>query len=192
MTRIPGRSADLDVVVYGDAKTKGSIKSFIPRRGDGSMVTRPNGQPMVVSTNDAGEPAQRWSGSVSAAVAERMQDIGMATIPAKVPVVIELVFYRPRPAAHYGSGRNSDILKASAPSAPSTRPDVDKQTRLILDALKGIAWIDDGQVTGALTWKAFGTPARAELRLWQLPAALADVAGTERDLASSQNALFAA
>lgn len=172
--RIPDRAPDLAVVAVGTAKTKGSTKSFIPRRKDGSMVTRQNGAPMVVTTNDAGAPAKAWAGTVAASAAEVMIRCGMSTIEAHVPVVIEMIFYRPRPSGHFGTGRNAGVLKDSAPPFPSTKPDVDKLERAILDALKGVAWSDDGQVIGAPSWKLFGTPARCEMRLWRVTAADAD------------------
>lgn len=197
MTRIPDREPDLVVTVLGEPKGKGSTKSFIPKRGDGSMVTRPNGAPMVVTTDDSGKPGKAWASMVAGSVAEAMQDAGMAPVPKAVPVVLEMIFYRPRPAAHFGTGRNADVLKPSAPMAPSTKPDVDKLVRAILDALKSVAWYDDGQVTGAPAWKVFGMPARCELRLWRLPATIADatadaLVGTELCDEGAQDALFAA
>ena len=38
----------------------GSKRAFIPRRKDGSMMTRASGAPMVVITDDAGEKNREW------------------------------------------------------------------------------------------------------------------------------------
>jgi Holliday junction resolvase RusA-like endonuclease len=187
MSCLPDREPDLVVTVYGDPKTKGSVTAFIPRRGDGSMVTRPNGDPMVVKTDDTGARGKQWLTTVAEKVALEMQASGMPAVAPKVPIVLEMVFYRPRAASHYGTGRNADLLKASAPAYPATKPDVDKLTRAILDALKGVAWHDDGQVIGAPAWKEFGTPARVELRMWRLEASVGPIEPTS----NAQNALFA-
>lgn len=176
MNRVPDREPDLAVTVFGVAKGKGSVTAFIPKRGDGSMVTRGDGSPMVVKTDDSGKAGREWRESIAGAVAAEMNRTGFRTVPPRVPVVIEMVFFRVRAASHFGTGRNSLVLKGSAPALPSVKPDVDKLARGVLDALKGVAWHDDGQVTGAPAWKDFGTPARLELRLWQLPATVADLA----------------
>lgn len=189
MRELPDREPDLTVTVYGEAKTKGSVTAFIPRRGDGSLVTRPNGDPMVVKHDDTGKKGKQWLSQVAQAVALEMQTAAFETVPAKVPVVLEMVFVRPRAQGHYGTGKNAEVLKQSAPALPSSKPDIDKLARAVLDALKGVAWHDDGQVTGAPAWKEFGTPARVELRLWRLPATVSDLDDAP---ATPQNALFVA
>lgn len=191
MTRIPDRDPDLKVTVYGDPRPKGSVNAHAVTRGDGSPVLRPDGRPMIVKHDDTGAKGKQWLTQVAQAVALEMLDAGMEIVPPRVPVDLEMVFYRPRAASHYRSGRNADVLKPSAPVFPATRPDVDKLCRSILDALTGVAWHDDGQVTGAPAWKEFGTPARVELRLWRLPATVADLEQPLCEAAGPQNALFA-
>ena len=184
MSRLPDREPDLGVVVYGDAKTKGSTRSFVPKTKGGAPARRPNGTLLVVTKDDAGEGGKAWAGAVADATGRAMLETGFKTVGPKVPVVIEMVFYRPRGAGHFGTGRNAGVLKDSAPAAPSVKPDVDKLARAVLDALKHVAWHDDGQVVGALPWKEFGSPARLEMRLWVLPAIVSDV-GYEPQLALS-------
>jgi Holliday junction resolvase RusA-like endonuclease len=190
MRRLPDREPDLAVTVYGDAKTKGSVSAHLVTRGDGSIVTRPNGRPMVIKHDDTGAKGKQWLGTVAQAVAVAMSEQGMSMVPAKVPVVLEMVFFRPRNVSHYGTGRNAELLKDSAPALPAVKPDIDKLARAILDALKGIAWHDDGQVTGAPAWKEFGTPARVELRVWRLPASVAEVAQLPATSQTAQTDLF--
>ena len=57
-------------------------------------------------------------------------------------------FVLPRPAGHYGTGRNAGRIKASAPPWPETMPDLDKLVRLIDDSITdaGTVWGDDAQV----------------------------------------------
>lgn len=58
-----------------------------------------------------------------------------ATVPITTPVSVEATFYYSRPASHFGTGRNADRLKASAPTYKHTTPDLDKLARALGDAL---------------------------------------------------------
>jgi Holliday junction resolvase RusA-like endonuclease len=63
------------------------------------------------------------------------------------PVAAHLTFYLPRPGYHYGTGRNANRLKDTAPVLVDKRPDVDKLSRAVLDAItQSGAWRDDSQV----------------------------------------------
>lgn len=72
------------------------------------------------------------------------------------PVKVRLVFTMPRPRGHYGTGRNAETVKASAPLWPSVRPDLDKCCRAIFDALSGVLWTDDALVVGLTATKVYG------------------------------------
>lgn len=72
------------------------------------------------------------------------------------PIEMEVEFVLPRPASHYGSGRNSDKLKPSAPKWHSgSRGDWDKYGRAASDALTGVCWRDDGQLARVLVEKRY-------------------------------------
>ncbi len=73
------------------------------------------------------------------------------------PVKVEFCFYFDRPKFHYGTGRNAGIVKPSAPAEHMTYPDLDKLVRATCDALTGIVWEDDSQVTGIIARKAYVT-----------------------------------
>lgn len=63
-------------------------------------------------------------------------------------LVCRLCFYMPRPKAHYRAGRYAGELKPLAPVFSSKRPDVDKLTRAVLDALTMSGAIgDDAQIS---------------------------------------------
>jgi crossover junction endodeoxyribonuclease RusA len=67
--------------------------------------------------------------------------------PLPGPVRVHVLFYLPRPAGHYRTGRVSG-LRPSAPALPHRKPDIDKLARSTLDGLKeGGAYGDDAQVT---------------------------------------------
>lgn len=82
------------------------------------------------------------------------------------PVYVEAQFVFTRPKAHYGTGRNDGVLKASAPLYHSHRPDSDKLARSLLDALTGVCFRDDGQVASMSIEKSYvadGEGPRAEV-----------------------------
>jgi len=72
-----------------------------------------------------------------------------------VPVAVELDFYLSRPKAHFGTGRNAQKIKESAPNWPG-RPDVDKLARAVLDALTGLVIADDSTVVELRASKSYG------------------------------------
>ena len=73
------------------------------------------------------------------------------------PMQLDLVFWFPRPASHYGSKKGISYLKADAPAEPvsSRVGDLDKLCRAILDALTGVAYLDDRQVVELQATKAY-------------------------------------
>ena len=75
-------------------------------------------------------------------------------VPTEQALSVELVFFFPRPKSHLTS---TGMLKASAPTFRAQRPDVDKLTRAVLDALTGIVYVDDCQVVSLLAQKEWGT-----------------------------------
>lgn len=78
--------------------------------------------------------------------------------PFTGPVSVSLSFVMPRPKGHYGTGRNASILKESAPRWPVGKPDLDKLARAALDAMKGIAYLDDSQIVQLTVYKRYPGP----------------------------------
>ena len=96
------------------------------------------------------------------------------------PIAMEVVFYRTRPKSHYGTGKNADRLKPSAPRYPVTTPDTDKLSRLVRDALKAVLYTDDSRIVEERMLKLYGEPARCEVTVWVLEAAQQDTEVPER------------
>jgi Holliday junction resolvase RusA-like endonuclease len=74
------------------------------------------------------------------------------------PLQVRMVFTRPRPKGHFGTGRNAERLKPSAPQYPTGVPDVLKLTRGVEDALTGVVWYDDAQIVSESISKVYGEP----------------------------------
>ena len=69
-------------------------------------------------------------------------------------VDLDLVFFMPRPKAHYSS---SGEIKETAPAFRSSKPDADNLAKSVMDALKDIAWKDDAQVVHLSVAKRYCT-----------------------------------
>lgn len=72
------------------------------------------------------------------------------------PIRLILTFVMPRPKNHYGTGRNANVLKSTAPFWHTKTPDRTKLMRSTEDALKGIIWKDDSQVCTGGCDKMYG------------------------------------
>jgi Holliday junction resolvase RusA-like endonuclease len=76
--------------------------------------------------------------------------------PISGPVRLRVTFSFPRPASHYGKGRNAAQLKPAAQEHHVQRPDVDNLIKACADALtQAGAWRDDSQIwsmTGLKRW----------------------------------------
>lgn len=80
--------------------------------------------------------------------------------PTVDPVKVTLTFVFERPKSHmYADGR----LKPHCHESHIQRPDVDKLSRAILDALTGIAYVDDSQVVSLDAIKVWGPKAGVKI-----------------------------
>ena len=92
-----------------------------------------------------------WRHDVASAAYAEMGD----TKPFLRPVAIQLHFHFDRPRGHYGTGRNAERLKPSAPAVPGVKPDLDKLIRSVLDAITGIVIRDDCLVVSLVSGKFY-------------------------------------
>lgn len=138
------------LVVYGNAQPAGSKRAF-PFRGRAGELR--------VRVTDANPKSREWKDLVA-------QEAGrIANGMLEGPLRLVAVFYRPRPAGHFGSGKNNGVLKASAPPYPDTRPDTTKLLRGVEDALIGIFYRDDAQIVVQEVSKVWGEPARVVIHI---------------------------
>lgn len=99
------------------------------------------------------------------------------------PLSIRITFGFVRPKSHFGTGKNADRLKPSAPVYMVKKPDVDKLTRAILDALTGVVFKDDQQVVDLLGSKAYWDRPGVQITVARLPMPLVG----QHWLSTSQN-----
>ena len=123
------------VSVKGLPVAKGSAKAFYNKRLNRAMVLQSNA-----------EKQKPW---VSAIVNAVEQEIGEDWVLETGSVLIKrMAFWFPRPKSHYRTGKRSSELREGVPHAHTSKPDIDKLERCVLDALTGIVWKDDSQVWG--------------------------------------------
>lgn len=130
----------IEFVVYGRPQQRGSKTPWNPRRKDGSLALRADGRP-IIATMDSNKKSKDWMQQVRSAAGEQISgDIITG------PVRLGVIFWFKRPASHFCSGRNSRILKPSAPLFHTQTPDLSKLLRALEDGLTGVIWNDDRQV----------------------------------------------
>lgn len=116
--------------------------------------------PVIV---DANPKAKDWKGVVAAIASQNCSGELLAGA-----LCANVTFFLRRPASHYGSGRNSSILKPSAPKHPTSKPDATKLWRSTEDALTGIIWTDDSQIVDQRVKKKYaelGQQPGAQIRI---------------------------
>ncbi len=109
---------------------------------------------MVESSKGVGPWRERVAGELAGVLGEGYE-------PTRAGVVVNARFVFTRPKSHL---RKSGEPRPSAPRTPATRPDLDKLVRAVLDALTGVAFVDDGQVVAINAGKEYGNAAGLELR----------------------------
>ena len=132
--------ATLTFHIPGIAAPQGSLRIF-PSRNPGQRGR------MVA---DHGGKVRRWRRTVSLFARRAMER--RALIPG--PLRLEVTFLLPRPKS-----LTRRIEK------PERKPDLDKLVRAIGDALEGVVYPHDAQITTVVARKRFGDPARAEISI---------------------------
>ena len=87
-------------------------------------------------------------------------------------LMVQLVFYMPRPKSHYKTGRYSHILKDSSPRFHSAKIDADNLAKLTLDVLENAGFYkNDSQICQLQIEKIYcelGEKPRTEIHIEQL------------------------
>lgn len=157
MLRAPaeGKGADAGDVTASPVQASDVIRfrvAGVPApQGSKTVARSGSGRSFVREDNPALAP---WRNAVAAAAQDAMGE----RPPIPGPVYLEAVFRFPRPLSHFGTGRNADRLKPSAPDYVTTRPDLDKLLRALGDALAGIVFAADAYVVTVYAEKVYGSP----------------------------------
>ena len=102
-------------------------------------LPKPQARPRAVSRGKfvkVYSPSTEWKEAVKYAATKQ------ETITAEA-IEVSLEFYFDRPKSHYGTGKNADKLKASAPRFHTKKPDVDNLAKAVLDACQDAGLFKD-------------------------------------------------
>lgn len=129
----------LRATIYGIPQPQGSVKAFTRK---GSRF------PILTSDNEKLKP---WRQQVTQTAMAEMGRTGATMIKRPEGATVHVAFFFDRPKS----------TKDGA--TKTTKPDLDKLVRGLLDALTGVAFEDDAQVAQLFCTKSYGSPARTEL-----------------------------
>ena len=122
------------LIVHGKPISQGSMSAFT--RGK-----------RVIITDQKSKRLKPWRNAISQQARKQIKE------PLDGPIVVTLTFYLLRPKNQMtAKGKATRYFKAY----PTTKPDVDKLTRAVLDGLTGSAFHDDSQVIALDVMKIYG------------------------------------
>jgi Holliday junction resolvase RusA-like endonuclease len=127
------------------------------------------GHVQIVEDSKRTEP---WKLEVARAGIDAMREHGFEPRSFLGPLDLFVVFRFVRPKSHYGTGRNAERLKTSAPQHHVVKPDTTKLVRALEDALTGVVWRDDAQVVIQHAVKSYalrGESACARVSITEVP-----------------------
>jgi crossover junction endodeoxyribonuclease RusA len=130
----------LRFTVYGDPATKGNLR----RSPNGGMY-------------ESNPRLALWRQKVAAAAGEAMGARPLYDEGLRLTLRYVLV----RPAGHWTTKGELSAEGRRHPY-PDRKPDLDKLTRAVLDALTHVVWRDDARVVQLEVGKSYGEPARVE------------------------------
>ena len=158
-------SREVSFHVAGTPSPKGSMRAFTMRYGDGRVGARVEA--------DNVKKARPWIARVTDAARQALD--ARAAFRGEA-LRIECVFALARPAGHFGTRG----LRASAPNAPLTKPDLDKLARQIGDCLKGICYDEDSRIVQFVSSKVYAGDAQTTgVAVWLRPVNAGEVFAAE-------------
>lgn len=139
-------------MVQGTPIPKGNLKAFPILTGDRRWIKNR-------VTDSGGKKLKAWQSLVAFKAKECFD------APFETPVYLTITFYFNHPKYHYTPSGNKSKRYTTF---HVVKPDIDKLQRAVLDALTGIAYVDDAQVIGVHTSKNYSTFAGAEISVTTL------------------------
>ena len=142
--------------VTGEPRPMGSKSAFVIPGTNRAIVTDGS------NSKPAAKKLKAWKASVCDAA--RLHCDGR---PLDGCLRVTIAWYLERPSSHYGSGKNANLVRASAARAPNSKPDGDKLQRQVWDCLTQAGLIrDDCRITawgGEKHYAALGQPTGARV-----------------------------
>lgn len=131
----------IDLIVYGDPKGQPRPKAF--SRGGIAKVYDPG-------------TAEGWKGQIALAVKEE----GVNGIMLENPVILTITAFFARPKGHFHTGKKAGVVKPTAPTYHTSKPDFDNVAKAACDALTQLGiWRDDSLVVQATVTKLYSDKA---------------------------------
>lgn len=132
---------DVSFEVVGTPRPQGSKRAFVNKHTGRAQMT------------EQSKHVYTWRDDIRSAAARAMG----AAMPTGKAVRVLAEFIVARPKADFGTGKNADALKPSAPIHPikKTSGDIDKLLRALFDAMSGIVYDDDAQVVNVHSVRRF-------------------------------------
>ncbi len=135
-------------VVYGEPQALKRHRSY-----------RMKGKPMVMQY----DPSKGDKRDFLSIVQSQKPDV-----PWDCPLHVEIGFFFSRPKSHYGTGKNSEVLKVNAPICKTSKPDKDNLEKFVNDALNGVFWRDDSSIVSSTSVKLYSSTPRVEVEVYQV------------------------
>ena len=122
------------IFVRGLPVSKGSMRAFV--RGPRAFITNANPKTRI------------WEHEIRHAVTQQW-----GPVTTDEPLCVDLTFCLPRPKAHYNA--KGEVKPRALALYPRSKPDLDKLTRTVLDALTALVYRDDSQVCRVVAMKEY-------------------------------------
>lgn len=135
----------ISFIIRGTPQPQGSVRAFMPKGWKRPVLTTDNPK------------LKAWRATAQHEAQVAMNEIGAQLTPRPLAVRVEARFYFVRPKSGPKDSRHK-----------TTRPDLDKCSRALLDSLTGICIEDDSQVTQLWVSKFYGATAYTEVRVTDL------------------------
>lgn len=85
--------------------------------------------------------------------------------PFNEPLCVDITFYFSRPKSHYGTGKNKNKLKLSAPKYHIVTPDRDNLEKFVADSMNKVFWRDDSIICDGCIRKLYSNMPRIEIEI---------------------------
>ena len=123
------------------------------------------GRPRMTRAGHAFTPAKTWNAEahVKLLAGQAMQGREPIAIPVHVAIEVECLIPKSWPRKRHALA----VLNVERPG----KPDLDNVAKLILDALNGVALVDDKQVASIYATKKFGPVAQTKVQITVLSTA---------------------